>query len=236
MNTWIVLRAAGIGAYLMLFLSVAWGLLATTSLVTKRVAKPTSTLFHQFVATVALVLLAVHLGGLLIDTFMPFGLPDLLVPMASDFEPVATAFGVVAMYLMVAVMVSSWLKKRIGVTWWRRLHLLAIPTFTLSMVHGIFSGTDTSRPWMWGIYLATGATTLFLVIVRGLTVGYRPPRAPRPDHARTPSGPRAAAAAEGTTPAASAPAAAPRAEAAEVGAPAPAAGAPPQTRDQPASI
>jgi methionine sulfoxide reductase heme-binding subunit len=184
MTTWIVLRAAGIGAYLMLFLSVAWGLVATTSLVTKRVAKPTSTLFHQFVATVGLVLLGVHLGGLLIDAFMPFGVPDLLVPMSSDFRPVATGFGVVAMYLMVAVMVSSWLKKRIGIAWWRRLHLLAIPTFTLSMIHGIFAGTDTSRPWMWAIYLATGAVTLFLVIVRGLTVGYRPQRAPRPEHAK----------------------------------------------------
>jgi sulfoxide reductase heme-binding subunit YedZ len=183
MITWIVLRAAGIGAYLMLFLSVAWGLLATTSLVTKRVAKPTSTLFHQFVATVGLALLGVHLGGLLIDTFVPFGVPDLLVPMASEFRPVATAFGVVAMYLMVAVMVSSWTKRRVGITWWRRLHLLAIPTFILSMVHGVFAGTDTSRPWMWGMYLMTAALTLFLVIVRGLTAGYRPQRAPRPEHA-----------------------------------------------------
>ena len=184
MITWIVLRAAGIGAYLMLFLSVAWGLLATTSLVTKHVAKPTSTLFHQFVATVGLVLLGIHLGGLLIDAFMPFDVPDLLIPLASDFRPVATAIGVIAMYLMVAIMVSSWTKKRIGITWWRRLHLLAIPTFTLSMVHGIFAGTDTSRPWMWGIYLVTGAATFFLVIVRGLTAGFRPPRAPRPEHAK----------------------------------------------------
>ncbi len=184
MITWIVLRAAGIGAYLMLFLSVAWGLVATTSLVTKRVAKSTSTLFHQFVATVGLALLGVHLGGLLIDTFMTFGVPDVLVPMASEFRPVATAFGVVAMYLMVAVMASSWTKKRIGITWWRRLHLLAIPTFILSMVHGVFAGTDTSRPWMWGMYLTTAAVTMFLVIVRGLTAGYRPQRAPRPEHAK----------------------------------------------------
>ena len=31
--TWLLTRSAGVGAYLMLFLSVAWGLLATTSLV-----------------------------------------------------------------------------------------------------------------------------------------------------------------------------------------------------------
>ena len=196
MSTWIVLRAAGIGAYLMLFLSVAWGMLATTSLVTERVAKPTSTQFHQFVATVGLALLGIHLGGLLIDAFMPFDVADLLVPMSSDFRPVATAFGIVAMYLMVVVMASSWTRKRLGIAWWRRLHLLAVPAFTLSMVHGVFAGTDTSRPWMWGIYLATGAITLFLVIVRGLTAGYRPPRAARPEHAAPKAGPGGAARAE----------------------------------------
>ena len=184
MNTWIVLRAAGIGAYLMLFLSVAWGLVSTTSLVTKRVAKPTSILFHQFVATVGLALLGVHLGGLLIDSFMPFGLPDLLIPLRGEYRPVATAVGVIAMYAMVAVMTSSWTKKYIGITWWRRLHLLAIPTFTLSMLHGIFGGTDAARPWMWATYLVTGAIVFFLVIVRGLTHGYRPQRAPRPEHAK----------------------------------------------------
>jgi hypothetical protein len=186
MNTWIVLRAAGIGAYLMLFLSVAWGLLSTTSLVTKRVAKPTSILFHQFVATVGLALLGVHLGGLLIDAFMPFGLPDLLVPLRAEYRPVATAIGVVAMYAMVVVMTSSWTKRWIGVAWWRRLHLLAVPTFTLSMLHGILAGSDASRPWMWVTYVVTGATVFFLVVVRGLTHGYRPQRAPAPERARQP--------------------------------------------------
>jgi hypothetical protein len=39
---------------------------------------------------------------------------------------------------------------------------------------------------MWWVYMATGLVTLFLVVVRGLTVGFRPERAPRPDHARPP--------------------------------------------------
>jgi sulfoxide reductase heme-binding subunit YedZ len=186
MNTWIVLRAAGVGAYLMLFLSVAWGLLATTSLVTQHVAKPTSILFHQFVATVGLALLGVHLGGLLIDSFMPFGLPDLLVPLRAEYRPVATAVGVIAMYAMVVVMTSSWTKRRIGIAWWRRLHMLAIPTFTLSMLHGIFAGSDAARPWMWAMYLVTGAVVFFLVLVRGLTFGHRPERAERPERAAGP--------------------------------------------------
>jgi methionine sulfoxide reductase heme-binding subunit len=181
--TWIVLRAAGIGAYLMLFASVAWGLIATTAIGRRRVAKPTAIAIHQFIATVAMVLLAVHIGGLLIDAFMPFGLLDVLVPFHGSFRPVAAAVGIVAMYTFVVVLVSSWLRKPLGTTWWRRLHLLAVPAFVLAMVHGVFAGTDTARPWMWWTYVATGGLVLFLVLARGLTAGIRAVRAPRHDAA-----------------------------------------------------
>lgn len=183
MITWILLRAAGVGSYLMLFLSVNWGLIATTSLITKRVSKPTSTLFHQFVSTVAFVLLGVHVAGLLVDQFMPFAPLDLLIPMRTEYRPVAVGLGVVAMYATTIVLASSWVRKRLNTKVWRGLHLLAVPAFTLALVHGVFAGTDTTRPWMWPIYAITGIVTLFLVLVRGLTHGYRPPRAPRPERA-----------------------------------------------------
>jgi hypothetical protein len=54
------------------------------------------------------------------------------------------------------------------------------------MLHGIFAGSDAERPWMWAIYLVTGATVFFLVLVRGLTHGHRPERAPRPERVRPP--------------------------------------------------
>jgi DMSO/TMAO reductase YedYZ heme-binding membrane subunit len=111
---------------------------------------------------------------------MPFGALDLLVPMRAGYRTLAVSFGVAAMYAMVLILVSSWIRKRLGTKLWRTIHLLAIPTFTLALAHGLFAGTDSSRPWMFAIYLVTGLLTLFLVIVRGLTHGYRPPRAERP--------------------------------------------------------
>ena len=176
MNTWILLRAAGIGSYLMLFLSIAWALIATTSVVTKHISKLSANLFHAFVASTGLSPLGVHLGLLLIDEFMPFSLADLTVPMASEYRPIAISAGVIAMYAMVAVMVSSWLRKRLGTVWWRRLHLMAVPTFILALLHGAFAGTDTERPWMFTIYAATGLIVVFLTPVRAFTYGYRPPR------------------------------------------------------------
>ena len=184
MTTWILLRAAGIGSYLMLFLSVAWGLVATTAVVTKRVSKPTANLFHAFVASTGLALLGVHLGLLLVDGFMPFSVAALTLPMAAEYRPLAVSAGVIAMYGMVAVLVTSWLRTRVGTAWWRRVHLLAVPMFTLALAHGVFAGTDTERPWMFVLYAVTGLVVVFLTIVRALTYGYRPPRPTRPERSQ----------------------------------------------------
>jgi sulfoxide reductase heme-binding subunit YedZ len=188
-TTWIILRAAGIGAYVALWLAVSWGLIASTSLVTKRVSKPTSTLFHGVVASAGLALLLIHLGGLLVDTSIPFTTLDLLVPMRTTYRPFAVALGIEATYGMVVVLASSWARKRLGTKTWRAIHLLSVPTFTLALAHGVFAGSDSSRPWMFAIYVATGLVTLFLVIVRGLSYGYRPPRPERPTNAPQPSPP-----------------------------------------------
>lgn len=179
MTTWIVLRSAGIGAYLMLFMSVAWGLVATSGALGRRVSKASAVSIHQFFSTCGLFLLGIHVGGLLVDPFMPFGTADVLVPGAASYRPAATAFGVIAMYATVIVLVTSWIRKRIGTTWWRRLHLFAVPAFVLALAHGVFSGTDSTRPWMWWTYLLTGSLVVFLVVLRGLTAGYRPERAAR---------------------------------------------------------
>lgn len=174
--TWTLLRAAGIGAYAMLFLSVSWGLVSTTGALGKRVSKASAATAHQFMSTCGLALLAIHLGVLFADGFMPFSLAELAIPMASRYRPVAVAFGVVSMYATVSVVVVSWLRKRVGTTWWRRSHLLAVPAFVLALLHGVFAGTDTVRPAMWWTYVATGLVVVFLLVVRGLTIGYRPER------------------------------------------------------------
>jgi DMSO/TMAO reductase YedYZ heme-binding membrane subunit len=189
MTTWVVLRAAGIGAYVALFLSVAWGLLGTTSLVTKRVSKPAANTFHGVVAAAGFALLLVHIAGLLVDRFVPFGIWDVTIPLRSTFRPVAVAAGILAMYGMALVLASSWARKRVGTTWWRRLHQLSVPVFALALLHGVFAGSDTERPWLYWLYATTGVATLFLVIVRGLTAGYRPTRPARPEPARAVPGP-----------------------------------------------
>jgi ABC-type Fe3+ transport system permease subunit len=60
---------------------------------------------------------------------------------------------------------------------------MAVPVFATSMVHGLLAGSDSQRPAMWWLYLGTALAVVFLVLVRAFTYGFRPARAPRPEHA-----------------------------------------------------
>jgi predicted ferric reductase len=174
---WILLRAFGVAAYLMLFASVAWGLVGTTSLFGKKVAKATSVSIHQFLSTVAFLFLMAHVVLLGIDRFVDFDLADLFVPQHTTYRPLAVTLGIVGMYLLSLILLSSWLRKRLPTKLWRRIHHLSVLTFVLALLHGIFTGTDTVRAWMWWTYVGTGAAILFLLLVRGLMVDTRPARA-----------------------------------------------------------
>jgi len=98
------------------------------------------------------------------------------VPVRSSYRPFGVALGIVSMYALVLVAVTSWVRGQMSTRVWRAIHLLAVPAFILALLHGVFAGTDTERPWMFAVYAVTGVATLFLVLVRGLTAGYRPPR------------------------------------------------------------
>jgi hypothetical protein len=173
-TTWILLRAAGIGAYLMLWASIAWGLFATTGIGAPRFARASSTSIHQFLSTAGLLLLGIHLGGVLLDKEIGFSPLDILVPDHSSWRPLAITFGVLAMYGMVIILASSWARKKVGTKMWRWLHGLAIPAYILTLGHAVGAGTDTTRPWMFWMYATTSIALAFLLLARGLTA--RPAR------------------------------------------------------------
>ena len=179
--TWLLARSAGIGAFLALYLSVAWGLLSTTSLVTKRISKRSSIVLHASVATAGLVLLALHLTGLALDRFVRFDVLDFVVPARAAYRPFATGLGVLAMYATVIVLASSWVRRGLRPALWRAIHLLAVPAFAMALLHGLLAGSDAARPALADLYGLAGLSVLFLLLVRAFTA--RPARrsaSPRP--------------------------------------------------------
>ena len=162
---WYTARAGGLVAWLLLAASVLWGLLLSTRILGRRPGGPWLLDLHRYLGGIAVVFVAIHIAGLVADDFVYFGWSEVLVPMASEWRPGAVAWGVVGFHLLVAVEVTSLLRRHlIPETIWRRVHYLAFLLFGFSTVHAIQSGSDITNRVMW----AVGAVTVVLTVRLGI--------------------------------------------------------------------
>jgi len=111
---WYSARSAGLVAWVLLTMSTIWGLALSTKLRPPRV-RPAWTLdLHRFLGGLAVVFVGVHVGAVMLDSYVPFGAADVLVPFASGWKPLAVAWGIVGMYLLLAVELTSLARKRLS--------------------------------------------------------------------------------------------------------------------------
>jgi sulfoxide reductase heme-binding subunit YedZ len=158
---WILARAAGLAAYVLLTGSVLAGLVVKARPFGRSLRAATATDLHRTLALLGLGFLGLHATALALDTTVRMPLAALLVPGLSPYRPLATGLGVLAAELMALVYASFGLRRRIGIRAWRALHWLTYAVFAGATVHGLAAGSDSARPWALGLYLgAVGAVAL----------------------------------------------------------------------------
>lgn len=164
--TWDVARAGGLTAYALLTLAVVVGLALSLHWQTPRWPRLINSELHNFLTLLALVFTGVHVLAVWVDPFTNFGWSEIFVPLASHYRPLWMAFGIVALYLGLAIGLSTWLRPTIGYVWWRRLHVLTLVLYALVTVHGIATGSDTRTWWAVSIYVASIAAVGTLLFFR----------------------------------------------------------------------
>lgn len=163
---WYVSRSSGLMAWVLATSSVIFGLALSTRLVRRKGVPAWLNALHRYLGTLTLVFTAVHLGALVADNWVYFGAAELFVPMKSAWRPGAVAWGIVAMYALVAVQLTSWCKRWLPRRLWHSVHLLSIPMFVFGTVHGFQSGADRQNMWVqWGA-LTGSVSLLFLLLFR----------------------------------------------------------------------
>jgi hypothetical protein len=163
--TWYTARSAGITAYLLLFATVATGLLLSGPGGAWWKGMPVLAL-HRFLTWLMGAFLALHVLVLLFDTYLRFNLLEVLVPFTSRYEPFWTGVGVLAVYLLLFVVVSTAIRRDLHNLVWYGLHLLSYPAFVFTTAHGIKTGSDTRKLWMLAIYVVCAAVTALLLALR----------------------------------------------------------------------
>lgn len=142
---WYTSRSAGITAWVLLSASVLAGM-SMSSRDSRQLPQGWPIDLHRFLSTLSLVFLSVHMAALVPDNFVEFGWAEIFIPLASTWQPWAVAWGVVAFWLVVAVEVTSLLRRRIPNRVWRMVHFSSFLVWISSTVHLFLAGTDVGSP------------------------------------------------------------------------------------------
>jgi hypothetical protein len=192
---WYVTRAAAVSAYITLSATVVLGLVRSLARVGRVRVTWMLNEAHQVLALLTADFVTLHLLSLVFDPLIPFAPLNLLVPLGQPYRPLAVDLGVLALYGLAVVLVSSWLRRYISHARWRALHYTSFAVFLFVTLHGILAGSDAGQPWMRLVYVGAGGVVAALVLVRLLgSSPDRPEQRPAGMRVAASSAPRASAA------------------------------------------
>lgn len=166
MAPWIIGRAAGISAYLLLVVLVLFGLMLSHPWRT-RVRRPnaaTRIRIHIVLSVFTLVFVALHVVVLATDRYAGVGWAGALLPMHAGYRPVATTLGLIGLWSGLLAGITAAFAGRLPLRLWWPIHKLASVAFILIWLHGVFGGSDSHA--LLAMYLATAALMTAVALSR----------------------------------------------------------------------
>jgi sulfoxide reductase heme-binding subunit YedZ len=145
---WYLARAAGVVSLLLLTGSTVLGIVTTVRWRSERWPRFVTAGLHRNLSLLALAFLVVHIVAVVADGFAPIGWLDSVIPFHGTYRSVWLGLGAVAFDVLLALLVTSALRQRLGYSAWRVLHWLAYGCWGLAVVHGLGTGTDPKATWM----------------------------------------------------------------------------------------
>ena len=158
---WYATRATGIGALVLLTITMVLGLMTTSRARARGWPGFAQQEIHRRISIVAVVFLAIHVITSILDTFVHIGWIAVVVPFTSPYGRFWVGLGTVALDLMVAVFASSLLRTHLRPRTWRGIHWLAYASWPVAVAHTFGLGTDAREGWV----VALGLLCVLLVAV-----------------------------------------------------------------------
>jgi sulfoxide reductase heme-binding subunit YedZ len=163
MALWYLTRGTGAAALVLLTLSLTLGVVNVQRFASRLVPRFAVDGWHRTTSLLVCVLLAVHVGTTVLDGYAPIRLVDAFVPFGGTYRPVWLGLGALALDLLIALIVTSLLRARLGLRAWRVVHWLAYACWPVALVHGLGTGSDVRPGWL--TWLSLGCTAVVIVAV-----------------------------------------------------------------------
>lgn len=145
---WYLGRGTGVAALLLLTVNVVLGITARSGRPLPGLPRFAVAVVHRDSGLLAVILLAIHLGTLLLDPYAQLRLADLVVPFLGSYRPAWLGLGTLAADLVLALVLTSMLRHRLGQRGWRAVHWLAYLAWPVAVLHALGAGSDAGRWWL----------------------------------------------------------------------------------------
>jgi methionine sulfoxide reductase heme-binding subunit len=163
---WYVARGTGITAVALLSLSVALGIVTTMRWAAPEWPRFVTAALHKNISLLAVTFLGLHVATTVLDPVSPVHLFNAIVPFTGSYRPLGVGLGAVAFDLLLALIVTSLLRKHIGYRMWRAVHWSAYACWPVAMLHGLKAGSDAQAGWAQLVYTACATVVCAAVIWR----------------------------------------------------------------------
>ncbi|MGO9752045.1 MAG: ferric reductase-like transmembrane domain-containing protein [Solirubrobacteraceae bacterium] len=180
---WYLTRATGVVTLVLLTLAVTLGVANRKRFETNRVPRFVIDTLHRNAALLAVVFLLVHIATTLLDSYVNIDLINVILPFSASYKPLWLGFGAIAFDLLIAVALTSVLRRRLGYRIWRATHWLAYLSWPVAIVHGVGIGSDRHSSWMLAL---TGACVLIVAAAIVARLRQHSLQPPRPQGSRRP--------------------------------------------------
>ena len=155
---WYLTRGTGVVALLLLTAGTVLGVAGSTGWRSERWPRFIVNGLHRYLTMLAMLFIVIHVVTTVWDGFAPIGLLDAVVPFRSPYRPLWLGLGAVAFDLLLAIVVTSILRARIGFRAWRAVHWFAYLSWPIALVHALGTGSDARTSWLQLLAVAcTGA-------------------------------------------------------------------------------
>jgi methionine sulfoxide reductase heme-binding subunit len=169
---WYLTRSTGAVALLLLTLSIIFGVIDVKRWSTPRLPRFVIDSLHRNVSLLALAFLVAHILTSVLDSFASISIVDAFVPFVGSYRPFWLGLGAVAFDLILAVILTSLLRARIGYGAWRAVHWLTYASWPIALVHGLGTGSDATSTWLLALTIICMAAVLIAVLARAIA-GWR---------------------------------------------------------------
>jgi predicted ferric reductase len=172
---WYASRATGIVALVLLTAVVLLGILVNRRGRLPGLPRFGATSLHRSLSLMAVAFTAVHIATAIADPYVTIGIAAAVIPFVSHYEPFWLGLGAVSVDLIIALVLTSLARARIGRRTWRAVHWLAYACWPVALAHSIGSSQDLQSGPLLGLAVLCPAAVVAALGWR-ITGAIRAPR------------------------------------------------------------